>query len=47
MKKEIQARQVFKYYGLPKQKLVEQCGMLGKCDYRERDSKGRHSPVVR
>ena len=40
MKREIQARQVFKYYGLPKWKLVEQCGMLGKCDYHERGSQG-------
>ena len=40
MKREVQARWVFKDYRLPKWKLVEQCGMLGKCDYCERDSQG-------
>ena len=40
MKKEIQAGQVFKYYGLPKGKVVECCGILGAHDYRERDNQG-------
>ena len=38
MKREIQAEWVFKYYGLPKQKVVELSGMLGKHDYYERDN---------
>ena len=41
MKKEIQAKRVFKYYRLPKWKVVELCGTLGTCDYRETDSQGR------
>ena len=40
MKREIQARWVFKYYGLPKWKVIELGGMLGKCDYRKRDNQG-------
>ena len=40
MKKEIQAEWVFKYYGLPKQKVVELGGTLGKRDYHERDNQG-------
>ena len=40
MKRGVQARQVFKYYWLPKQKVVELCGMLDTCDYRERDNQG-------
>ena len=40
MKREIQARQVFKYYRLPKWKAVELCGILGKHDYHERDNQG-------
>ena len=40
MKREVQARRVFKYYGLPKWKFIEQCGILGKHDYHERDSQG-------
>ena len=38
MKKEVQAERVFKYYRLPKQKVVELGGILGKCDYHERDN---------
>ena len=33
-------RRVFKYYGLPKWKVVEQCRILGKRGYHERDSQG-------
>ena len=40
MKRGIQARQVFKYYGLPKQKVVELGGILGTCDYHERYNQG-------
>ena len=40
MKREIQAGQVFKYYRLPKWKVVELGGRLGKHDYRERDNQG-------
>ena len=40
MKRGIQARQVFKYYGLPKQKVVELDGILGTHDYHERDNQG-------
>ena len=40
MKREIQAERVFKYYGLPKQKIIELGGMLGKHDYCERDNQG-------
>ena len=48
MKKEIQAEWVFKYYKLPKQKVVEPGGRLGKHDYCEREIvKGRDSPVTR
>ena len=36
MKKEIQAGQVFKYYRLPKGKVVEHCGILGTHDYQEK-----------
>ena len=40
MRKEIQADQVFKYYGLPKKKVVELGGRLGKCDYCRRSNQG-------
>ena len=40
MKKEIQAGWVFKYYGLPRGKVVERCGILGAHDYQERDNQG-------
>ena len=40
MEKGIQAEQVFKYYILPKQKVAELGGMLGKRDYHERDNQG-------
>ena len=40
MKREIQARQVFKYYRLPKQKVIELDGILGTRDYHERDNQG-------
>ena len=40
MRRDIQAEQVFKYYELPKQKVVELDGMLGKRDYCKRDNQG-------
>ena len=40
MKKEIQAERIFKYYELPKQKVIELGGTLGKHDYHERDNQG-------
>ena len=40
IRKEIQAERVFKYYGLPKEKVVELGGSLGKSDYYERDNQG-------
>ena len=40
IRKEIQAEQVFKDYGLPKEKVVEPDGRLGKCDYYERSNQG-------
>ena len=41
MKRGIQARHIFKYYRLPKQKVVELGGILGTHDYRERDNQGK------
>ena len=38
MRKEIQAEWVFKDYGLPKEKVVELGGRLGKRDYYERSN---------
>ena len=38
MKKEVQAGQIFKYYGLPKWKAVELCGMLKTQDYQGGDN---------
>ena len=40
MKEGIQARWVFKYYGLPKRKVVKLGGILGTRDYCERDNQG-------
>ena len=40
IRKEIQAEQVFKDYGLPKEKVVELGGRLGKRDYYERSNQG-------
>ena len=40
MRKEIQAEWIFKYYGLPKEKVVELGGRLGKRDYYERSNQG-------
>ena len=40
MRREVQAEQVFKYYWLPKWKVVERDGRLGKHDYHGRGSQG-------
>ena len=38
---------VFKYYKLPNQKDIELYGRMGTCDYYERSSQRRDSPVRR
>ena len=38
MREGIQAEQVFKDYGLPKEKVIEPDGRLGKPDYYERSN---------
>ena len=40
MRREIQAEQVFKYYRLPKKKIVVLGGSLEKCDYCKRSNQG-------
>ena len=40
IERRVQAEQVFKYYGLPKQKVVELYGRQGKHDYHERGNQG-------
>ena len=49
MKREIQAEQVFKYYRLPKWKVVEPDGMFGGKNMTTMREiiKGRDSPVIR
>ena len=43
----MQTMQVFKYYGLPYQKVVELYGSMGTCDYYKRSNQRRDSPVGR
>ena len=40
IRKEVQAERVFKYYGLPKEKVVGLGGRFGKRDYYERGDQG-------